>query len=200
MRKASSAMSWVAEAKATSRASRARGSTPWSGLCNAMPTRPMMMSSCAASSQLLRRPSQRVNRGMGMRSTSGAQTHLNPYASPTQPRKLMVARSIPASRRRKLKVPSTSNNGKPAENPSSSMRRLAGSRYTRIDCAHVGDGEDWSVTRRIPGKNSGNQVPRTNGLVRRSCPKLLSGPCPGTNTVASPMGHRRCLMLSMSCS
>jgi hypothetical protein len=43
----------------------------------------------------------------------------------------MVLRSMPASRRRKLSVPSTSSSGRPAEKPSVSMRRLAGSRYTR---------------------------------------------------------------------
>jgi hypothetical protein len=40
----------------------------------------------------------------------------------------MVVRSTPASRSQKLSVPSTSNSGSPAENPSVSMRRLAGSR------------------------------------------------------------------------
>src|SRR3989344_4825063 len=47
----------------------------------------------------------------------------------------MVLRSMPASRRRKLSVPSTSSSGSPAENPSVSMRRLAGSRYTRRVCS-----------------------------------------------------------------
>src|SRR3990167_6017164 len=47
----------------------------------------------------------------------------------------MVLRSTPASRRRKLSVPSTSSRGRPAENPSVSMRRLAGSRYTRRVCS-----------------------------------------------------------------
>jgi hypothetical protein len=40
----------------------------------------------------------------------------------------MVARSMPASRNRKLKVPKTNNNGKPAENPSANMRKLVGLR------------------------------------------------------------------------
>ena len=51
---------------------------------------------------------------------------------------------MPASRRRKLKVPSTSSKGRPADMPSSSMRRLAGSRYTRSDCA-----QDKSIVRVI---------------------------------------------------
>jgi hypothetical protein len=40
----------------------------------------------------------------------------------------MVARSMPASRRRKLSVPSTSSSGNPAENPSASMRKLGADR------------------------------------------------------------------------
>ena len=42
----------------------------------------------------------------------------------------MVLRSMPASRRRKLRVPSTSSKGKPAAKPSASMRKLAGWPYT----------------------------------------------------------------------
>ena len=42
---------------------------------------------------------------------------------------------MPASRRRNESVPSTSNSGRPAEKPSVSMRRLAGSRYTRRVCS-----------------------------------------------------------------
>ena len=38
----------------------------------------------------------------------------------------MVLRSMPASRSRKLSVPSTSSSGKPAEKPKASMRKLAG--------------------------------------------------------------------------
>jgi hypothetical protein len=40
----------------------------------------------------------------------------------------MVARSMPASRKRKLKVPNTSKSGKPAENPKANMRKLVGLR------------------------------------------------------------------------
>ena len=42
----------------------------------------------------------------------------------------MVVRSIPASRSQKLKVPNTNKSGRPAENPSNSIRTEAGSRYT----------------------------------------------------------------------
>ena len=42
----------------------------------------------------------------------------------------MVLRLTPASRSQKLSVPNTSSSGKPAENPSDSIRRLAGSWYT----------------------------------------------------------------------
>src|SRR5574344_3169289 len=42
----------------------------------------------------------------------------------------MVVRSIPASRNQNESVPSTSSKGKPAEKPNTSMRRLAGWRYT----------------------------------------------------------------------
>ena len=71
-------MSCVAEAKATSKAKRANPVTPCCGLCSAMPTSPNMVTICASSNQLRRRPSQRVSSGMGMRSTSGAHTHLKP--------------------------------------------------------------------------------------------------------------------------
>ena len=40
----------------------------------------------------------------------------------------MVVRSMPASRSRKLSVPSTSSKGSPAEKPSANMRSVAGSR------------------------------------------------------------------------
>jgi hypothetical protein len=40
----------------------------------------------------------------------------------------MVARSRPASRKRKLKVPNTNNKGNPAEKPNANMRNEAGSR------------------------------------------------------------------------
>jgi len=40
----------------------------------------------------------------------------------------MVVRSTPASRNQKLKVPNTSSNGNPAEKPSDSMRKDAGSK------------------------------------------------------------------------
>ncbi len=43
----------------------------------------------------------------------------------------MVLRSMPASRKRKLSVPSTSKSGKPAAKPSASMRKLAGCKYRR---------------------------------------------------------------------
>ena len=39
----------------------------------------------------------------------------------------MVVRSMPASRSQKLRVPSTSSSGRPAEKPSSSMRRVGAS-------------------------------------------------------------------------
>ena len=47
-----------------------------------------------------------------------------------------------------------------------------------------------ATRRRTPHISShASQVPRTKGLVWRSCPKLLCGPCPGVNVVASPSGH-----------
>ena len=77
MRKASSAMSCVAEPKATASAHHTDGSSASAaGRCSAMPTRPATISACASSSQLRRRPSQRVSSGIGSRSTSGAHTHL----------------------------------------------------------------------------------------------------------------------------
>jgi hypothetical protein len=41
-----------------------------------MPTSAAMMPTCDSSSQLRRRPMKRVSSGIGMRSTSGDQTHL----------------------------------------------------------------------------------------------------------------------------
>jgi len=49
----------------------------------------------------------------------------------------MVARSTPASRKRKLSVPSTSSKGKPAANPKPSMRSAAAERYTRQASAQL---------------------------------------------------------------
>ncbi len=43
----------------------------------------------------------------------------------------MVLRSMPASRKRKLSVPSTSKSGKPAAKPNANMRKLAGCKYRR---------------------------------------------------------------------
>jgi hypothetical protein len=87
-----------------------------------------MTKHCANISQLRLRPSNLVIKGSESRSTKGAHIHLKPYTNPTQLRKPIVLRSIPASRKRKLKVPNTSNNGRPAENPKNSMRQEAGSK------------------------------------------------------------------------
>jgi len=93
-----------------------------------MPINPTMTKHCAKISQLRLRPSSLVIKGKDSLSTKGAHTHLKPYTNPTQLKKPIVLRSIPASRKRKLKVPNTSNNGKPAENPKKSMRQEAGSK------------------------------------------------------------------------
>ena len=60
------------------------GPSVWRGSASAMPTNPATMSACDSSSQLRRRPNAFVSNGIGRRSTSGAHTHLKPYASPTQ--------------------------------------------------------------------------------------------------------------------
>jgi hypothetical protein len=77
-------MSCVAEAKATASAHQTTASSPARGSASAMPTSATMIASCDSSSQLRRRPIARVSSGIGSRSTSGDQTHLKPYASPTQ--------------------------------------------------------------------------------------------------------------------
>ena len=77
-------MSCVAEPKATASAHQTMGASASWGSLNAMPTKPAITSPCDSSSQLRRRPSQRVSSGSGSRSTSGDQTHLKAYASPTQ--------------------------------------------------------------------------------------------------------------------
>ena len=121
-------MSWVAEPNAANKANPTKGVSESCGLLHAMPNRPAMTAACASNNQLRRLPSSGVNSGKGKRSTKGAHAHLKPYASPTQLRKPMVERSIPASRSRKLSVPNTSKSGKPAENPKTNMRKLLGLR------------------------------------------------------------------------
>ena len=71
-------MSWVAEANATASAHHTTSVSWLRGSASAMPTSDAMMASCDNSNQLRRRPIRRVSRGMGMRSTSGAQHHLKP--------------------------------------------------------------------------------------------------------------------------
>ena len=71
-------MSCVAEPTATASAHQTMGSSACCGSVSAMPTSAAMMTHCDSSSQLRRRPSQRVSKGIGKRSTSGAQTHLKP--------------------------------------------------------------------------------------------------------------------------
>ena len=71
-------MSCVAEPNATASAHHTTGCSDCCGSLNAIPASPAMMASCDSSSQLRRRPSQRVSSGIGIRSTSGAQTHLKP--------------------------------------------------------------------------------------------------------------------------
>ncbi len=121
-------MSCVAEPKATATAHHTMGAKASCGSVSAIITSAPMMTACDTSSQLRRRPSRRVSTGIGMRSTSGDQTHLKPYASPTQLKKPIVVRSMPASRSQKLRVPKTSNRGRPAEKPRDNMRSEAGSR------------------------------------------------------------------------
>ena len=71
-------MSCVAEPQATASAQPTMGPSAWRGSANAMPTSPATTTACANSSQLRRRPSQRVSSGSGSRSTSGAHSHLKP--------------------------------------------------------------------------------------------------------------------------
>src|SRR5450830_654474 len=75
MRNASSAMSCVAEPKATTRAKTTRACRSCCGSVSAMPARPPITANCDSSNQLRRRPSQCVSPGRGMRSTRGAQAH-----------------------------------------------------------------------------------------------------------------------------
>ena len=63
----------------------------------------------------------------------------------------MVLRSMPASRKRKLNVPNTSNSGSPAEKPSDNIRKLAGCKYTRKAASQEGDDTDV-----VTGKGSGS--------------------------------------------
>lgn len=75
----------------------------------------------------------------------------------------MVERSMPALRNQNESVPSTSSKGKPAEKPKASMRKLAGSAYTRSVCAQVrrgvGDGVELAGaadTAEVEGSDMGD--------------------------------------------
>ena len=70
-------MSCVAEPKATASAPHTTGCKACCGSLKDMATSPAMMANCENSNQLRRRPRSRVRTGIGSRSTSGAQTHLN---------------------------------------------------------------------------------------------------------------------------
>ncbi len=97
MRHASTAMSCVAALSARRSAQIASGSTPAEGWAHDMLKRQMTMHACATSIQLRRRPSQRVRKGTGTRSTTGAQRNLKEYARPTHESMPMVERLIPSS-------------------------------------------------------------------------------------------------------
>jgi hypothetical protein len=71
-------MSCVADAKATASAHHTTSVSSVRGSAMAMPTSETMINTWDNSSQLRRRPIQRVSKGMGRRSTSGAQHHLKP--------------------------------------------------------------------------------------------------------------------------
>ena len=71
-------MSCVAEANATTTAHHTTGAKASLGSVMAITTRAVMMTACDTSSQLRLRPSSRVSTGIGMRSTKGDHTHLNP--------------------------------------------------------------------------------------------------------------------------
>ena len=70
-------MSCVAEPTATPMAHQTTGISDCCGSVSAMPTSAAMITACASSSQLRRRPKARVNIGIGSRSTMGDQAHLN---------------------------------------------------------------------------------------------------------------------------
>ena len=76
MRQASIVMSCVAEPKATSNANHATSARSATGSACAMPSSPAAITSCAASIQLRRLPSQRVSNGSATRSTTGAHSTL----------------------------------------------------------------------------------------------------------------------------
>ena len=71
-------MSCVAEPTATNKAHQTTGPKVCAGSLSAIPTKPSMTMACANNNQLRLRPKRCVKKGMGMRSTSGAQTHLKP--------------------------------------------------------------------------------------------------------------------------
>src|SRR5689334_11584563 len=103
----------------------------------------------------------------------------------------MSLRATPASRSRKLSVPSTSSSGSPAEKPSASMRSVAGSRYTlsasRQDSGAVGEGAE------VASAAEGGDIEGAIGVAAyysRMCSRceLSIGPWPARRTFLALAG------------
>ena len=91
-------------------------------------------------------PASRVSTGIGMRSTSGAHTHLNHRPGP----QLRCSDGATVNTRfaqAKISVPSTSSSGSRPRSPAPACAGLAGSRYTRWVCTR-GQGVWWRVGER----------------------------------------------------
>jgi len=122
------AMSWVAEQKATAKASRA---VAVGALAGSLPPSSTMASTSApwvASIQPRRRPKRRVSHGSGTRSTSGAQRNFSVYGVPANANRPMVVLSMPTSASHNVSVPKVSASGRPLEKPRKPMATTRGSR------------------------------------------------------------------------
>jgi hypothetical protein len=97
------------------------GYWPDAGSVNAIHKMAAITPIWAAIIQLLLRPSTLVKKGMGNRSTKGAQTNLNEYPSAAQLKKVTADRSTPASLSHKERDEKINYMGRPAENPKKTM-------------------------------------------------------------------------------
>jgi hypothetical protein len=125
IRQASTTMSWVEEANATSTASRPTAVSPCLVPQTDSPTSPIATSACVSSIQLRRRPN-RAKIGASVRSTTGAQRNFSEYARPTQERNPIALRVVPSSRSQYPRVLPVSKKGSPEENPSASITATFG--------------------------------------------------------------------------
>ena len=119
-------MSCVADANATTTAAMPMAVSPPSGPTIAIANKPPPTTSWENIIQPRRRPRSLPSTGTSPRSTIGAHKILNEYARPTQLRKPMAVRLVPASRNQKPKVLPVSKKGSPAAKPRATITATLG--------------------------------------------------------------------------